>query len=233
MIRDLESGGRTIADSFKYYDVDNDGFITAKDFVEGLKGLGGKFSGREGEGTTTNKGDEGSACCAESDPCKGPAEALENEKDHVDTFSSSNSKISIPSPTSSPSSDVVSAASCEELVAMFDANGDGRVSLLDFYRFMGRNSPPLIPIHHAVGGGEAEASSSANDNSQDVVVGGGDLGVTDDSLKGPETMSSLTLPPSVSCAEENEYGGFSGSLPPRDAGDVAAAGGGKEEEGFF
>eukprot|EP00814_Leptocylindrus_danicus_P000368 CAMPEP_0116009760 /NCGR_PEP_ID=MMETSP0321-20121206/3614_1 /TAXON_ID=163516 /ORGANISM="Leptocylindrus danicus var. danicus, Strain B650" /LENGTH=1074 /DNA_ID=CAMNT_0003478763 /DNA_START=213 /DNA_END=3437 /DNA_ORIENTATION=+ len=32
---------------------------------------------------------------------------------------------------------------CEELVAIFDANKDGKVSLIDFYRFMGRRSPPL------------------------------------------------------------------------------------------
>jgi len=32
---------------------------------------------------------------------------------------------------------------CEELVTIFDANDDGKVSLIDFYRFMGRRSPPL------------------------------------------------------------------------------------------
>ena len=32
---------------------------------------------------------------------------------------------------------------CEELVQIFDANKDGKVSLIDFYRFMGRRSPPL------------------------------------------------------------------------------------------
>ena len=31
---------------------------------------------------------------------------------------------------------------CEELVALFDTNNDGLVSLLDFYRFLGRHSPP-------------------------------------------------------------------------------------------
>merc|ERR1711933_556831 len=31
---------------------------------------------------------------------------------------------------------------CEELVALFDTNHDGLVSLLEFYRFMGRRSPP-------------------------------------------------------------------------------------------
>lgn len=31
---------------------------------------------------------------------------------------------------------------CQELVALFDTNQDGLVSLLDFYRFMGRKSPP-------------------------------------------------------------------------------------------
>ena len=32
---------------------------------------------------------------------------------------------------------------CDELVQIFDANRDGKVSLIDFYRFMGRRSPPL------------------------------------------------------------------------------------------
>jgi len=34
---------------------------------------------------------------------------------------------------------------CEELVSLFDVNRDGHVSLLDFYRFMGKHSPPLKP----------------------------------------------------------------------------------------
>jgi len=38
--------------------------------------------------------------------------------------------------------ELLSMEDCEELVALFDTNNDGRVSLLEFYRFMGRRSPP-------------------------------------------------------------------------------------------
>jgi Ca2+-binding EF-hand superfamily protein len=37
----------------------------------------------------------------------------------------------------------ISEQDCEQLVALFDINHDGLVSLLDFYRFMGQRSPPL------------------------------------------------------------------------------------------
>mmetsp|Transcript_13557 Transcript_13557/g.30059 ORF Transcript_13557/g.30059 Transcript_13557/m.30059 type:complete len:610 (+) Transcript_13557:1-1830(+) len=44
---------------------------------------------------------------------------------------------------------------CEELVALFDANNDGLVSLLDFYRFIGRHSPP--PETAATSGGTSSS----------------------------------------------------------------------------
>lgn len=40
--------------------------------------------------------------------------------------------------------DLINDEDCEELVALFDTNNDGLVSLLEFYRFMGRRSPPPL-----------------------------------------------------------------------------------------
>lgn len=51
---------------------------------------------------------------------------------------------------------------CEELAALFDVNQDGQVSLLDFYRFMGRRSPPLKPQENE--GEEEEVSDFELEN---------------------------------------------------------------------
>lgn len=50
---------------------------------------------------------------------------------------------------------------CEELVALFDANGDGLVSLLDFYRFLGRHSPPPMESSPLPDTGASQSSGSS------------------------------------------------------------------------
>ncbi|GMI06436.1 hypothetical protein TrRE_jg3431, partial [Triparma retinervis] len=52
---------------------------------------------------------------------------------------------------------------CEELAALFDVNQDGQVSLLDFYRFMGRSSPPLKPSSGGGGGEDEEEEEEVSD----------------------------------------------------------------------
>ena len=50
---------------------------------------------------------------------------------------------------------------CEELVALFDTNGDGLVSLLDFYRFLGRHSPPPMESSPPPDTGASQSSGSS------------------------------------------------------------------------
>ena len=58
----------------------------------------------------------------------------------------------------------IDSENCEELVTIFDTNGDGLVSLLDFYRFMGRRSPPPSVV-------AVSNSGSGIDSLSDNVVG--------------------------------------------------------------
>ena len=51
---------------------------------------------------------------------------------------------------------------CEELVALFDTNGDGLVSLLDFYRFLGRHSPPPMEGSPPPDTGASQSSQSSS-----------------------------------------------------------------------
>lgn len=64
---------------------------------------------------------------------------------------------------------------CEELAALFDVNQDGQVSLLDFYRFMGRNSPPLKP---------SEREEDEDEEASDLELDDGDDGRVDERASG-------------------------------------------------
>eukprot|EP00978_Attheya_sp_CCMP212_P029791 scaffold107071_cov47-Attheya_sp.AAC.1 len=68
-------------------------------------------------------------------------------------------------------SQIIDDEDCQELVALFDANNDGLVSLLDFYRFMGRRSPP--PEVTSSDDGNNLQTDTNHDESDDVVEGDG------------------------------------------------------------
>ena len=59
---------------------------------------------------------------------------------------------------------------CEELVALFDANNDGLVSLLDFYRFIGRHSPPPEPAATSGGTSSSGEEGEGDDNMEETSV---------------------------------------------------------------
>jgi Ca2+-binding EF-hand superfamily protein len=66
-------------------------------------------------------------------------------------------------------SQIIDNEDCQELVALFDANNDGLVSLLDFYRFMGRRSPP--PEVTSSDDGTNLPTDTSHDESDHVVEG--------------------------------------------------------------